>query len=122
MNAPALGSPERTGGEREPWAWSLSWEAPACLPGVNENLISRAKKELEIFIRAKFEAYYPGRASQKALRMVPPIGSQDTVYISFLRQGCTLNDVLLTVYVIQIGAVGHVIPYKTKKECYLLRS
>ena len=63
------------------------------------------KKELEIFIRAKFEDYNLGRASQKALRTVPPARSQDTVYISFLRQGAVyINEVLLTVYMIHIEA------------------
>ena len=36
-----------------------------------------------------------------------------------------LNDILLTVYTIQIckyRVVGHMTPYKIKKECYLLRS
>ena len=46
---------------------------------VNEKLISRSKKEMENFIWAKFEGYSPGRASQKALRTVPPIRSQGTV-------------------------------------------
>ena len=49
-------------------------------------LISQSKKELENFIGAKFGDHNPGRASQKALRTVPPVRSQDTVYISFLRQ------------------------------------
>ena len=40
---------------------------------------SRSKKEMENFIQAKFEDYNPGRASQKALRTVPPIRSQGTV-------------------------------------------
>ena len=31
---------------------------------------------MEIFIQAKLEDYMPGRASQKALRTVPPIRSQ----------------------------------------------
>ena len=46
---------------------------------VNEKLISRSKKEMENFIQTKFEDYNPGRASQKALRTVPPVRSQGTV-------------------------------------------
>ena len=38
---------------------------------------------MENFIRAKFEDYNPGRASHKALRIVPPIRSQDTVIYAF---------------------------------------
>ena len=51
-----------------------------------EKLISRSMKEMENFILAKFEDYNPGRASQKALRTVPPVRSQDIVYINFMRQ------------------------------------
>ena len=39
-------------------------------------------------------------------------------------EGYILNDVLLTVYTIQIcryRLVGHVTPFKIKKECYLQR-
>ena len=46
---------------------------------VEEKLISQSKKEVEIFIRAKFEDYNLGRATQKALRTVLPIRSQGTV-------------------------------------------
>ena len=69
----------------------------------HQKLISRSKKELENFIRAKFKDYNPERASQKALRTVPPIRSQHMVYISFFETaGCTLNEVLLAVYIIHI--------------------
>ena len=34
---------------------------------------------MEIFIQAKFEDYNSGRASQKAVRTIPPIRSQGTV-------------------------------------------
>ena len=66
-------------------AWGLShWttgEVPRRIVLVDEKLISQFKKELETFIRAKFEDYNLGRASQEALRTVPPVRSQDTVYI-----------------------------------------
>ena len=88
---------------------------------VDEKLISQSKKELENFIRAKFEDYNPGRASQTALKTVLPVRSQDTVYISFLRQGCASNDSLHNPDLRAI-VVGHVTLYKIKKECYLLRS
>ena len=52
---------------------------PEAFSGIDEKLISPSKKEMENFIRAKFEDYNPGRASQKALRTVPPIRSQGTV-------------------------------------------
>ena len=47
--------------------------------------INQSKKEMENFIQAKLEGCNPGRASQKPLRTVPPVRSQNTVYISFLR-------------------------------------
>ena len=53
---------------------------------VHEKLISRSKKELENIIQAKFEDCNPGRASQNGLSSVSPFRSQDSVYISFLRQ------------------------------------
>lgn len=46
---------------------------------VDEKLISCPKKEMGNSIRAKFEDYNPGKASQKALRAVQPFGRQDTV-------------------------------------------
>ena len=52
-----------------------------------DELISQSKKELENFIWAKFENYNLGRASQEDLKTVPPIESQDTGYIRFLRHG-----------------------------------
>ena len=44
-----------------------------------EKLTSRSKKEMENFIQTKFEDYDPGIASQKALRIVLPVRSQNTV-------------------------------------------
>lgn len=41
---------------------------------------------MESFIGAKFEVYKLGRAYQKAPTMVLPIRSQDTVFVSFLKQ------------------------------------
>ena len=46
---------------------------------VDEKLTSRSKTEMENIIRAIFEDYNLGRASQKALRAVLPIKSQGTV-------------------------------------------
>ena len=59
---------------------------------------------MENFIQAKFEDYNPGKTTQKALRTVPPIRSQGTVilYKFFETEDCTLNDVLLTIYTMQI--------------------
>ena len=59
-------------------------------------------KEMENFIQARFEGNNSGRASQKALRTVVPMRSQGTVLKVFETEGCTLNDVLLTVYTVQI--------------------
>ena len=55
------------------------------LSGIGKKLTSQSKKELVYFIRTKFEDYNNlGRVSQKSLRTVSPIRSQDTVYISFV--------------------------------------
>ena len=55
------------------------------LSGIGNKLTSQSKKELVYFIRTKFEDYNNlGRVSQKSLRTVSPIRSQDTVYISFV--------------------------------------
>lgn len=60
-------------------------------------------KEMKMFIRAEFEDCNSGRAYQKALRTVPSVRSQATVtYFFFLRQDCMPNDMVLTVYIIQI--------------------
>ena len=55
----------------------------------HQKLISRSKKELENFIRGEFGNCNLGRASQKALRTVLPVRSQDTslyTFFFFLRQ------------------------------------
>ena len=58
---------------------------------------------MEIFIQAKFEDYNSGRASQKAVRTIPPIRSQGTVmWVFWERRTVQLNDVLMTVYTIQM--------------------
>ena len=57
---------------------------------------------MENFIQAKFEDYNLGRASQKALRTVPPIRNKGSCISFFVTEGFTLNYVLLTVYTIQI--------------------
>ena len=64
---------------------------------MDENVICQSKKELENFMRAKFENYNPGRASQKALRPVPQVRNQVTVIKIFETEGYTSNDILLTV-------------------------
>ena len=46
---------------------------------VDEKLIRLSKKEMENFIRAKFEDFNPRKASQEALRIVPPVRSQGIV-------------------------------------------
>ena len=73
----------------------------------HQKLISRSKKELENFIQAEFENCNLERASQKALRTILPVRSQDTSLYAFFfffceTEGCTSNDVLLTVSTIQI--------------------
>lgn len=45
---------------------------------VDKHLISSSKKELESFIRVKFEDYNPGKAPQKALRAFPLVKNQST--------------------------------------------
>ena len=62
---------------------------------------------------SQIEDYNPGTAPQKALRIVPPNKGQSTVIYVFETEGYTLNDVLLTVYKIQICKyedVGHCDP------------
>lgn len=81
---------------------------------------------MENLIRARVEDYNLGGASQKALRTVPPSTSQDTVNDTsvFESEGWTSCDILLTVLQnpeLSSIVVGHVTPYKIKKECYLLR-
>ena len=67
---------------------------------------------MENFIRVKYEYYNPGRASQKVLRIVMPLRNQGIIkfvfcfflflFFFFETEGCTSNDVLLTVYIIQL--------------------
>ena len=40
--------------------------------------ISQSKKDIKKFICAKFQDYNPGIASEKALRMVPPMESSES--------------------------------------------
>ena len=62
--------------------------------GLNyQQKINQSKKGLGNFNWVKSKDYNPGRASQKALRIVPPIRSQGTVYISFLRQSASRSVV-----------------------------
>ena len=84
------------------------------------------EKKMENLIWARVEDYNLGGASQKALRTVPPSTSQDTVNDTpvFESEGWTSCDILLTVLQnpdLSSIVVGHVTPYKIKKECYLLR-
>lgn len=51
---------------------------------------------------SQIEDYNPGIASQKTLRTVLSIKGQSTVTCVFETLCCTLNDGLLTVYIIQI--------------------
>ena len=58
--------------------WSGNWKIKftgklhnSAYINIDEKLISWTKKGKEIFIWTKFRDYYPGRASQKALRTVP---------------------------------------------------
>ena len=81
---------------------------------VNKKIISWSKKELENFIWAKFEDYNLGRASQKALRTIPSVRNQDRVICFFCIDSLHNPD-------ISIILVCHMIPYKNKKDSYLLR-
>ena len=54
------------------------------------------------FYLSQIEDYNPGTASQKALRTVPPLEVKVQSYKFFETEGCTLNNVLLTVYTPQI--------------------
>ena len=44
----------------------------------NSKKFSQSKREMEHFIQARFQDYDLGRASQKALRTVPPLRNQST--------------------------------------------
>ena len=81
---------------------------------------------MENLIQAQIEDYKLGEASQKALRTVPPSKSQDTVndMLVFETESWTSCDILSTVLQnpdLSSIVVGHVTPYKIKKQCYLLR-
>ena len=67
---------------------------------MDEKLISQSKKEMENFIQGKFENYNSGRAPQKTLHSPLEVKAQLCKF--FETEGCTLNDVLLTVYTTQI--------------------
>ena len=71
---------------------------------MDEKINSQSKKERENFIRANLRIITWETVSQKALRTVPPVRDQNTVIYKFLRQrvGYMSNDILLTVYSIQI--------------------
>ena len=73
---------------------NVSWVGGA----INEKLITQSKKKWKILFDP-FEDYNLGRASQKALRIVLPVRSRSTVKF-FETEGYTLNDGLLTVYII----------------------
>ena len=45
---------------------------------IDEKLVSQSKKDIKKFICAKFQDYNPGTASEKALRMVPPMESSES--------------------------------------------
>ena len=68
---------------------------------VDKKLISRSKKEMENFIWTKFEDYNPERASQ-LWELFHPLEVNTQLYKFFETEGCTLSDLLLTVYTIQI--------------------
>ena len=55
---------------------------------------------MENFIQGKFENYNSGRAPQKTLHSPLEVKAQLCKF--FETEGCTLNDVLLTVYTTQI--------------------
>ena len=59
-------------------------------------------KEVENFIQAEFADYNPEMAFQKALGTVLPVRGQSIVVYVFETEGYVLNDVLLTVYTVQI--------------------
>ena len=106
--------------------WPKYWSFSFYISPSNEypGLISFSMDWLDL-LAVQGTRYKLGTAPQKTLRTVSPIGSQSRViYFFFLMEGYILNGVLLTVYTIQIcryRLVGHVTPYKIKKECYLQR-
>ena len=58
---------------------------------------------MENFIRARFDNYNPGRASQKSLRTVPPrLEVKAHFYKFFETEGWTSQHVLVTVYTTQV--------------------
>ena len=69
---------------------------------VDEKLISRSKKEMENFIRAKFEVITQEEHLRKPWELFRQLEVKAQLYKFFETEGCTSNDVLLTVYIIQI--------------------
>lgn len=60
-------------------------------------------KKMRNFIQTKFEDYNPGIVSQKVPITVSLVRSQGIVIYKFFEtEGCTLYNVLLAVYTIQI--------------------
>ena len=57
---------------------------------------------MENFIQANFEDYNSERASQKALRTIVSLEVKAQLYKFLETEGCTSNDMLLAVYMIQI--------------------
>ena len=76
-----LGRLEREKGVGVGWAGSPCYQTKRCkmIVVLTKKIISWPKKEKENFIWAKFEDYKLGRASRKALRIVPPVRIQGTV-------------------------------------------
>ena len=73
------------------------------LPGSSIHGIFQARVlEWGAIAFSEIEDYNPGIASQKTLRTVLSIKGQSTVMYGFETVCCTLNDGLLTVYIIHI--------------------
>ena len=68
---------------------------------VNEKLISQFKKEMEDFIWAKLRIITRDQHLRKLQELLCPLEVKAQVMF-FETEGCTLNDVLVTVYTIQI--------------------
>ena len=73
-----------------------------CYDSVDEKLISRSEKEMENFIQAKLRIITREQPLRKLQELFRPLQVKTQLYKFFETEGCTSNDVLFTVYTIQI--------------------
>ena len=69
---------------------------------VNDKLISWSKKRMENFIEAKKRIITWDQQLKKLQELFHPLEVNAQLYKFFETEDCVLNDVLLTVYTIQI--------------------